>query len=150
LNKYIIIIGIVVLLLPAELSGCMEYTGQMVTIEGDVDKIEIINYSIITQKRVSWTLQYEKVNDGFVYGNDVERYLIEGIAKNIAGETIDIVNITAKFYDVNDIYLNSKTASKSCLPDKYTWDFSINYTNSEKCFDSVNHVIFEISTFKFT
>ena len=68
MNKHIIIIGIVVLLLPAGLSGCTEYTEQMATIEGEVDKIEIINYSIITQKRVSWTLQYEKVNDGFVHG----------------------------------------------------------------------------------
>ena len=111
--------GIVVTLLII-LSGCNQFSGNQsptlpygTVITGDTDKIEIVNFSIQTQKGID--NGYEKIADGFVYTEYAKQYVINGTAKNTAGRTLSNVEITVKFYDVNGSHLSTKTDSLSNL-----------------------------------
>ena len=68
-----------------------------------------------------------------------------GTVKNIAGKILNQVMIDAKFYDINGIYLSSKSNSIMNLANKHTCDFEINYCGHERYFENVDHMDFEIS-----
>lgn len=166
-----LIVAIVVLLLSVGLSGCVETNrnGSIppsnedqdkeefttlpdgTKVHGDIDKLEILNYSIVTEKEVNYR-DYQKIADGFVYSEDASRYRIYGTAKNIAGKMLpegtwftNNIKITVKFYDNNEVHLVSKTTTKYTeLPDTYTWDFEITYSKDDY-FEYVDHISFEIS-----
>ena len=121
---------------------------------GDIDKLEILNYSIVTEKQLGFygLYEYEKIADGFVYSENASRYRIYVTAKNIAGKMLpegtwftSNIKITVKFYDNNEVHLASKTTTKYTeLPDTYTWDFEITYSKDDY-FEYVDHISFEIS-----
>ena len=72
-------------------------------------------------------------------------YIINGTAKNIAGEMLNYVVIIARFYDIYGFYLLSKSNSISNLANTCTWDFEISYHCHEKYFGNVDHMDFVIS-----
>lgn len=57
-------------------------------------------------------------------------------------EMLDRIDITAKFYDSNDNYLDSKSTSKRNLANSYIWDCTITYY-SDSYFENIDKVKFE-------
>jgi len=152
MNKHLIVIGIVILLLAVGLSGCTENAD----VSGDISKVDLVDYEV---KTIWYTLGdenperpgsfpvVENERDGFYHNYPNEQYTepkyqISGTIKNIAGEMLDRIDITAKFYDINDNYLASKSATKYSLADSYTWDFTIMY-HSGQYFENIDKVKFE-------
>jgi len=137
MNKHFLIIVIIsFLLLVFGLSGCIEEIGETGT-----DKIKLLVYSVETQKKSG----YEKIADGFVYSEEAYRYVVSGTVKNVAGEMLNHVKITVKFYDKNNSYLDSRVAFVYYLDDSHTGDFEIYYINNNEYFEFVDHVEFLIS-----
>lgn len=109
--------------------------------ETSTDKAKLLIYSVETQKKSG----YEKIADGFVYSEDAYRYVVSGTVKNVAGEMLNHVKITVKFYDKNNSYLDSRVAFVYYLDDSHTEDFEIYYINNNEYFEFVDHVEFLIS-----
>ena len=135
MNKYYIVIGIIFVLLMVGLSGCTEQE-----ISGDADKVELVSYNVQTQ---IWDDGYKTIGDGFIHSEDAELYLITGTVKNIAGETLISVNITANFYDNTNNFLKEKTTYLGGIPNTYTEDFGIYYFVNEEYFENVCGLKFE-------
>ena len=75
-----------------------------------------------------------------------EKYVITGTVKNIDAQMINRVELTAKFYDMNNNYLGTTSKSKNNLPSSYTWDFKITYNRySNEYFNNIEKVDFELS-----
>lgn len=129
------VVGYILVLLIVGFSGCSEKK-----ISGDVDKIELLDYSIETQK---YDDGYKKIGDGFIHNDNASLYLITGTIKNIAGEMINSVNITAKFYDNKNNYLREENAYTGSIENNYTEGFMIKYYYNEKYFENVCGVKFE-------
>ena len=91
MKRHLIVYGIVIILLTFGLCGCTEQE-----ISGDTDEIELLEYSIVTQK---YDEEYKTIGNGFIHSDEAEFYLINGILKNIANEILINVSITAKFYN---------------------------------------------------
>jgi hypothetical protein len=141
MNKKIFVFGLIFLFICICLSGCNNQTGQTT---GDSDKIELVSYNVETYGELS-----KKLGDGFVHSEDAVKYEITGTIKNIAGYTLEQLEITAKFYDKNDMYLDSLTVTMFGIQDTYTEDFTIRATSSGLFitdidgFESVESVRFE-------
>jgi hypothetical protein len=145
---------IAVLLLTIVFSGCTEqnpennlngneYTtlsdGTKVT--GDFNKIEILNYSAETLGGSPLV----KIADGFTYSADATRYGIHGTAKNIAGELIKEVRITANYYTSDNKYIRENYNEFYDIRGGDTWIFSVGfYETNNPDFANVHHVIFDI------
>lgn len=114
-----------------------------IIVTGDIDKIQILNYSIATENGSYF--DYEKIADGFVYSENASRYKINGSVKNIAGEMLGNVKVYVEFYDSNDTYLDSEYDYKYDLPDGYIWDFEVTYSKYQDYFEYVDHIGFDIS-----
>jgi len=141
---------ITVLLLTIVFSGCLEnpnnilqgdeYTtlsdGTKVT--GDFDKVEILNYSVETLDGQI------KIADGFVYSENATRFNIRGTARNIAGELIRIVRITAKYYTEDDNYIQEYYNAFSGIRAGDKWIFNIGFRD-ENNLAYVHYVVFDIS-----
>ena len=136
MKKHLIVSGIVFVLLIVGLSGCSEQETS-----GAIDKLELISYKVETQK---WDKGYKTISNGFNHSEDAELYLITGTVKNIAGETLINVNITAKFYDNTNNFLKEKTTYIGGIPNTYTEDFGIYYFVNEEYFENVCSVKFEL------
>lgn len=134
MNKPIIIIVIAALLLAVGLSGCNE---EKVEVIGDTDKVEMVSYSIETYDNNG-----EKIGGGFVHDSKAYLYKITGTVKNIAGEMLNVIWTSAKFYDRGNNYLNSLTYAISDLANNYTANFSMTYPSSEVHFENVDSIQF--------
>ena len=140
MKKHLIASGIVLLLLLVGFNGCTELNDNVES-SGESDKLELVSYNVETQK---WDDGYKAIGDGFIHSGDAELYLITGIVKNIAGETLISVNITAKFYDNTNNLLKEKTTYLGGIPNTYTEDFGIYYFVNEEYFENVCSVKFEL------
>ena len=148
-KKHLIVLGIAVLLICVGLSGCEESDkNNDVDVTGDTSEIELLGYNITTTWWVvvyGGSEKYEK--SGFYHGYPSDafnkQYKISGTVKNIAGKTLDKVNITANFYDSNNNFLASKTDSKNIFIDTYTWDFEIICSSINEYFEEIDHLKFE-------
>ena len=123
-----LLITVIVFLLTI-FSGCTEQD-----ISGDTDKVELLNYSIETQK---WDYEYKNIGNGFIHSEDADLYLITGTVKNIAGELLNSIKITAKFYDKTNNYLREETTYLGSIANTYTENFRISYDDTEKYFEDV-------------
>ena len=139
MKKHLVVIGIIFVLLMVGFSGCTELNGNVES-SGEIEKVELVSYKVETQK---WDYGYKTIGNGFNYSKDAELYLITGTVKNIAGETIISVNITAKFYDSTNIFLKEKTTYLGGIPNTRTEDFGIYYFANEKYFENIRVVKFE-------
>ena len=110
---------------------------------GDTSEVELLNYDVKTTW-YSGNQYYER--DGFYHDipsdASYKRYKVTGTVKNIAGEMLDRVDITAKFYDSNDNYLASEDSWTNNLANSYTYDFYIEYSSSSY-FENIDQVEFE-------
>ena len=90
-------------------SGCDE-TASNGDINGDTEKVEIVNYKIET---FGAELGYkpEKIGDGFIHTEIAKNgyYKVTGTIKNIAGRMLNIITVKVDFYDINHSYLTSKS-----------------------------------------
>jgi hypothetical protein len=126
------------------LCGCTKQNGKTT---GN-DKVEIVYYSIQTQSHKAVDIgDWIKLADGFSYTETAERYFINGTVKNIAGYMLTQINITANFYDSNNIFLQSESISIYDIPDANTAAFEISYWNTTPYFKNVNHMNFNISAY---
>jgi len=140
MKKKIIILGIVVMLICVGLSGCQESTGNGGGTTGDTSKVELVSYNVETKS--SW---YSILGDGFIHDDDAGYYEITGTIKNIAGYKIDTVKVTAKLFDSNFIFLDSKYTYVSGIPDTYTEDFKISFNRqSTDGFENADSVRFDL------
>ena len=116
-------------------SGCTEQETSV-----DINKVELVSYNVETQK---WDKGYKTIGNGFIHSKDAELYLITGTIKNIAGETLKNIKITAKFYDNTNTFLREETTYLENIKNTYTEDFRIYYNATEKYFEKVCGVKFE-------
>ena len=151
-----IICGMLILLCIG-LCGCVEMGGKSITlpdgtvVSGDIDKVELSNLLIITETRENFTVDWLKIGDGFIHNGDYgvyghEQYYITATAKNVAGKTLNEIQITTKFYDADNSYLDSETSWGHGLISDSTWPVIVHYINQVgNYFDKVDHISFEIS-----
>ena len=71
---------------------------------GDFNKVEIIDYRVITQEYKDD--QYQKIGSGFIKIANASRYLINITVRNI--DSMYYVTIVARFYDSNNNLLCQK------------------------------------------
>jgi hypothetical protein len=133
MERYSIVLGLIFILFI--FIGCIEEETYSYS-----DKIELIDYTVKTQR---WDDGYKTIKNGFVYSKDAELYLITGTVKNIAGETLIRVNVTAKFYDESNNFLKEKKTYLGGIPNNKTVDFGIYYFVNEEYFGKVFNVKFE-------
>ncbi len=129
------ILIVVIFLILTIFSGCTEQEAY-----GDIDKVELLNYSIETQK---YDNGYKTIGNGFIHNSDAKLYLITGTIKNIAGEMIDSIKITGKFYDNTNNFLREENTYTGSIANAYTEDFRLRYYDNEKYFENVCSVKFE-------
>lgn len=126
---------------------------------GDLDKIRIINFEIVTEVGNCSFCEPHIIGDGFCpeklsddnYSNSGGKYVhyrISGTVKNIAGRMINTTTISADFYDADDIYLGSQFGTKiDNLPATYSQNFSFYYSSTyQKYFYFVDHITLTIET----
>ena len=158
MKKQLLIFGILLVLITVVLSGCTQtkdLTGQTSDATGDTDKVEITNYNVTTTWYIVGEME-QHAEPGFYhdYPEDahVTTYTVEGAVKNIAGEYLDQINITAVFCDANNNELDSKITIIRGLDNTDTKDFSFSLSEfycehhwEIGCFKDVDHISFEIS-----
>jgi len=136
MKKQIIILGIAVLLICVGLSGCEELIGNGGGTTGNASKVELVSYNVETQDYFG-----SRIGDGFIHDDNAKRYEITGTIKNKASYKLDEVKVTAKLFDSNFIFLDSKSTIVDGIPETYTEEFSIsfhkNYTDGFENADSV-------------
>ena len=146
MNNHLIVLGIAVLFLAVGLSGCEE----TVEVTGDADKVEIIDYSVTTKWHISGFGTFQTYSKPGFYKQYPEkayepRYVVSGIAKNIAGEDLDQIIITALFCDSNENQLASENTTIHDLGNTYTKNFTVYLYSSNQYFKNVDCVKFHIS-----
>jgi hypothetical protein len=129
------VIGLILLLFMVVFSGCNEQE-----IYDDTDKIELLEYSIVTKK---YDEEYRIIGNGFIHSDEAEFYLINGTVINIADEILVSVNITAKFYNNKNNLLTEKTTYLGGIPINNTREFGIYYFSYEEYFEDICGVKFE-------
>lgn len=160
-NKQAIGVSLAFFLLIISLGGCTESyqnTNEDIVIiviidekliTGDTDKVGIINYTVTTVcYNLNDSTNYNK--SGFYHtsskNTSLERYVIKGTAKNIAGELLDIVTIYTHFYDKSGVFLNFTAGNWAWdIENKETWNFDIIYDKNDYNFLYADDVKFKIS-----
>lgn len=126
MKKQNIIVGIVVLLLTIELSGCTDQNGDNV-VDSDV---ELVN---------TW-IDRNTALDGSKYD------YYKGTVKNVAGKMLNKVTVSLNFYDSENNFLFYKTDTISNLANSYTKDFSVTVYSYQSYYENIDHVEYKIST----
>ncbi|KYK27012.1 hypothetical protein AYK20_03150 [Thermoplasmatales archaeon SG8-52-1] len=138
MNKKFLVIAIVFLFLTLLFSGCEENNrkigGQII---GDLDKVELVSYSIKTYNRDN-----EIIGDGFVHNGNEYLYKLNGTVKNIIGGLLNRVYIGYRFYDKYNNFIHSKIFLIAKLEYNNTKDFNVNYVSTEPGFYNVEKVDF--------
>ena len=157
-NKKTIGVSLVFFLLIISLEGCIEnyqnanedtiiIDEKLIT--GDTNKVGIINYTVTTVFLNLNDLNFFNKSGFSNLSSDntsLERYVIKGIAKNIAGEFLDTVKIYAHFYDKNSVFLNFTAGSWAWdIENNEKWNFNIVYDKNDYNFYYADNVKFEIS-----
>ena len=141
MNRRLVLLGVLIIFIIV-LCGCIKQNNKTT---GN-SKVEIVHYSIQTQKHISVDMaDWIKIVDGFLYSDEAERYFINGTIKNICGYTLAQVNITANFYDSNNNFIHSESISIYDLPNTNTTTFEISYWNTTPYFQNVDHMMINIS-----
>jgi hypothetical protein len=134
MKKNILISGIFFIILVVGLNGCTEQD-----ISGDKYRIELLEYSITTQKLDE---ENRTIGNGFLHSDEADFYLINGTVKNISDELLISVNITAKFYNNTNNLLTERTTYLGGFPLNYTREFGIYYFSYEEYFEEICGVKF--------
>lgn len=92
MKKFLIITGIVFVLLMVGFSGCNDKEKLV-----DINKIELVSYDV---QSIGYSV-YDK-REGFQYFEQLYKYDVTGIIKNVGSNIINKVQITALFIDENE------------------------------------------------
>ena len=112
-------------------------------ITGDIDRVEILEYFAYTEKGNA-SDGLKKIGDGFIHGENATRYIISGYAKNIADKTLDRIELTIKYHDVDGILLGSQKQEHSANVNGQ-FEFFFMCHKSYGFFEKVDQVSFSIS-----
>ncbi|MGF3555138.1 MAG: hypothetical protein ACQXXF_07740 [Thermoplasmatota archaeon] len=147
----LLLIGVCIYLIPYIHFIPEKYTyledGTKVT--GDTNKIEILNYTVFTYN-VTNPPQSEYIGEGFIHSENATEFEVMVYYKNIANETIENMEITIQYYDINNNLLKSPPeyyGKKEIFPlekSKTTRCFFYlsNYFYDD--FEKVDHISFQI------
>lgn len=155
-----ILVVFLMLLLTLTLCGCNENTDNSQNTKdnnqsvetGDVD-LEILEYNITTFIIVDevfysdigvGSIDYDE-KDGFVHHENASFYEITGKIKNTGSQPYTNINIIAKFYDKNNVYLRNITNNFFLMTVSGEINFSLQYKNSFDYFDQVESVKLEVN-----
>ena len=140
MKTILFLMSIVIIFLSIGLSGCQEE----IKVYGDIDQVEITDYSVTTQWYIPGYGTYQNYSKSGFYKHYPEtsykpRYIVVGTAKNIAGRNLDEIEITISYYDSNSNRLASENTTILNLGYAQSKDFIIylyltneNYRNIEK------------------
>jgi len=148
MKKQLVIIGIIILLISAGLSGCQESkTNYKPPTSGDTDEVELLNCTIETYGATN-SSQRIKLGDGFVHNSvyNVTYYVINGTIKNIANYIIHKIRITVNFYDENKSFLANQSAWIYNLRRNFTDNFEVPYLKQYPFFDNITQVVIDFKT----
>jgi hypothetical protein len=134
------------------LTGC---TDQSEFISGNTNKIDIIDYHVVTQRSDSeYSSEFTLVGEGFINEMDLDtgfyRYYINGTIRNIAGTMLaegvyEKILIITNFFDSDGVYLGRSTfVSYEALPANFTLDFGIICSEKYPYFSQVEDFKFEV------
>ena len=125
MKKLFVILNIAVLLSLC-FCGCQESSDNQ-----NDNQVELIHYNIKTE----------------ISQLDDEYKIISGIVKNIAGKTLNSIEVIINFYDSNNSFLRSKSDILINIPDTNTREFNISYYSSNKFYKEVdwNNIRFDFS-----
>jgi hypothetical protein len=150
MNKQLVIVGIIAILVTAELSGCQEsQTDYKPPTSGDTDVVELLNCTIETYGATSsFSSERTKLGDGFIHNStyNYTYYVIKGNIKNIARYILHRIEITVNFYDKNNNYLANKSVKIIELRRTFTDDFEVSYVKEYPFFDNITQVVIDFKT----
>ena len=89
-------------------------------ITGDIDKLEIVNYSVVAQD-----YYLNRKGNGFILNEEIRNYYITGTLKNKSEHYLYDVKIETKLYDSKGIFLDSELHNIGNIPSTYSQDFQI-------------------------
>jgi len=163
MKKQLVIIGIVALLVCVGLSGCLDNKKTLpdgTVITGEINKIDIISYNVKTEwialdsSPGAWgsTTHHESGFFHNITGDNVYniKYITTVRIKNISGEKIGYIAITAIYYDKqgNDIGpAAGLSRAVTSLANSYSTNKTISwFPEYGGLFDHADHVGFYVST----
>ena len=148
-------VGMIILFAAICISGCIKTDNlhdQIITVTGDIDKIEITDYSVTTIWSLSDNWDDETLNNhsGFYHeypdGIYDAIYDLKGTIKNIANSNLDEIRIIVLFCDVYNNEISRETDIIYNLSTQSTEVFRVYITAIETLnFDDVDIVKFEVS-----
>jgi len=117
-------------------------------LQGETDKIDIMNCSFYTEhsERTDDNVSL-KLEKNFNYNIlNTQRYILNSTVRNIANKSLYNLNIEIRFFDINKIYLFSKSYIISHLPKNYEKNITVNFTSKDDYFNKVhqNNTIFRV------
>jgi len=145
MNKKLITIGMSLIIRLVACGGCTEK--QPISVD---DNFELVSYSVESwNDRTNGSQEIRKIGDGFLHNTSVNEYRIIGIIRNKSEQNVDI-NLSMKFYDIQDIYLDSASVTLSNI--SHLLDLSFSYevnndvfsSNYIENFDKVEKLIIEM------
>lgn len=131
------------------LSGCNELGFGDDKQSGDIDKVEIVDYSIGTYI-YDWfpSEEYEKVADDFAYsliGKDNKGYYqVSGTIRNLCGKNLSRVDVKVNFYDRKGDFLLSKIDRIKDFEVASTQNFEVKVHPVDNYFEIIDNIKFEI------
>lgn len=146
MKKQLLIVRISIILIFVGLSGCTQTQTDDNTTGGG-NNVEIISYSVFT-----YYDEHEEI--GFYHNipdNELNyaSYGIKGVVKNNAGKMINLINITAHFYDANNSEIYS-TADQQYTITNLSNNNTENFTISLPYLNTQNFLKFDHVNFEFT
>lgn len=140
------LMSLVVIILLIVLSGCQEE----IKAYGDIDQIEITDYSVTTQWYIPGYGTYQNYSKPGFYKHYPEtsynpKYIVIGTAKNIAGRNLDEIEIKISYYDSNSNRLASENTTILNLGYAQSKDFTVNLYLTNENYRNIEKIKFFIS-----
>lgn len=98
----ILLIGISLYLLPEKYTFMQDGT----KVTGDIDKVEILNYTVFTYNQTNWP-DTEYIGEGFIHTENATSYDVMVYYKNIANEKIEDFEMIISYYNIDNNLLES-------------------------------------------
>ncbi len=111
-------------------------------VQGDIDKIDLIDCSFYTKYIDNFTAKGFNLN-----ASNASNFIVNGTIKNIlTDKNLENVVVQIWFRDVNNISLFSKYILIEFIPKNYPHDFYINFTSEDYYFKNVylNNTLFRL------
>jgi len=123
-------------------------------VTGDIDKIEILNYTVYTYNRTWYPVfDLKFIGNGFIHSKNATWFEVMVYYKNIANEKLENISITIEYYDFNNTLLNSEEINNkeeiSKLEKSETRSCFFEAFYAENNLEKAERVSFHITTSKF-